>query len=40
MKLILYEKEVDTVVLLKKQMSNREIADITSLSQSKVNRLG
>jgi hypothetical protein len=27
-----YEKEIDTFVLLKKQMSNREVADAIDLS--------
>jgi transposase len=34
-----YQKEIDTVALLKKQMSSREVAEIIGLSQSKVNRI-
>jgi hypothetical protein len=34
----LYEKEVDTVALLKKQMSSKEVTDIIGLLQFKVNR--
>jgi DNA-directed RNA polymerase specialized sigma subunit len=39
MKLMSYQKEIDTVALLKKQMSSREVAEIIGLSQSKVNRI-
>jgi DNA-directed RNA polymerase specialized sigma subunit len=40
MKLISYQKEIDTVAFLKKQMSSREVVEIVGLSQSKVNRIG
>jgi hypothetical protein len=33
MKLMSYQKEIDTVALLKKQMSSREVAEIVGLSQ-------
>ena len=39
MKPISYEKEIDTCALLKKQMSSREVANATNLSQSKLNRI-
>ena len=39
MKQISYEKELNKVALLKKQMSNREIANVVGLSQSKVNKI-
>ena len=39
MKSILYEKEIDTVALLKKHMSSREVANIVGFSQSKVSRI-
>jgi hypothetical protein len=32
MKPILYEKKIDTIDLLKKQMNSKEIADIVNLS--------
>ena len=39
MKPISYQKEIDTVALLKKQMSSREAVEIVGLSQSNVNRI-
>jgi hypothetical protein len=37
MKPIFYEKEIDTIVFLKKQMNSKEVVDIVGLSQFKVN---
>jgi hypothetical protein len=39
MKPISCEKEVDTITLLKKQMSNIKVANDIDLMQSKVNRI-
>ena len=39
MKPISCEKEVDTIILLKRQMSNRKLANDVDLMQSKVNRI-
>jgi hypothetical protein len=39
MKPISYEKEIDTIALLKKQISSREVVAIVGLSQSKMNRI-
>jgi hypothetical protein len=39
MKPISYEKEVDIVAFLKKQMSSREVTTVIGFSQFKVNRI-